>query len=348
MTPRRSSPSGRPTITDVAALAGVSPGAVSKTFNGTGSISPATGERIREAARKLNWTPSASAVALRRARSQTVGLVLNRQSQSSSLSTTTADLITGLESVFAEHEYSLLLHLFTRDQGEEAALYRRLADSRRVDGVVLTDSTIGDQRYGLMRDLGMPAVLVGTPWGDDPIPHLPTEGDGGLGAVAEHLLGLGHRRIAYIGGPEDRVQAGIRRQAFQGALGAAGITAHPVVATRSYSADESAELTRTVLDATPRPTAIVYGNDIMAIAGMTIAREAGLRVPEDISIVGYDGSSIARWTQPQLATVQRNVVQRGRVAAAILLRQLGETVEGSFDLAHPHLVEGRSTGPAPS
>jgi DNA-binding LacI/PurR family transcriptional regulator len=343
--PSRKRVSGRPTISDVAALAGVSPAAVSKVFNGTGSISTATEARIREAARKLNWTPSATAVALRTAKSQTIGLVLNRQSQTSALSATSAELITGLESVLSEHDYGLLLHLFTREQGEEAALYRRLADSRRVDGIVLTDSSIGDQRYTLMRDLHMPAVLVGVPWQADPIPHLPDDGDGGLSEVAGHLLELGHRRIAYIGGPEDRVQAGARRTGFERALAAGGVLASPVLAATSYSPAEAAAFTRELVTLADRPTAIVYGNDTMAIAGMRAARDAGLSIPGDLSIVGYDGSSLSEWTEPQLTTVQRNVVQRGRVAAALLLRQLGEHVDGDFELAPPHLVVRDSTAP---
>jgi DNA-binding LacI/PurR family transcriptional regulator len=343
--PPRRRASGRPTIADVAMLAGVSPGAVSKTFNGTGSISAATELRIREAARKLNWRPSATAVALRTARSQTVGLVLNRQTSTSALSPTSAELITGLESVLAEHDYGLLLHLFTRDQGEEAALYRRLADSRRVDGIILTDSSVGDQRYSLMRELHMPAVLVGVPWRDDEIPHLPDDGDGGLSQVAHHLLSLGHRRIAYIGGPSARVQADARRAGFERALLEAGIMPAPVVSTTSYSPEEAAAHTAKILASDNRPTAIVYGNDSMAIAGMRAARSAGVSVPGELSIVGYDGSSQSEWTDPQLTTVQRNVVQRGRVAAAILLRQLGEDVAGDFTLSPPHLVVRGSTAP---
>ncbi len=348
MTPRARRGSGRPTISDVATLAGVSSAAVSKAFNKTGSVSAATEQRIRDAARKLNWTPSATAKALRTARSQTVGLVLNRQSATSSLSPTSSELITGLESVLTEHEYGLLLHLFTRDQGEEAALYRRLADSRRVDGIILTDSSIGDTRYELMRELGMPAVLVGVPWRDDAIPHLPDGGDGGLGDVARHLIDLGHRRIAYIGGPEDRVQAGARRAGFVRALEGAGIAPSHVLAASSYSPTESAAFTQLVLEASDRPTAIVYGNDAMAIAGMRAARGLGLGVPQDVSIVGYDGSSMSEWSEPQLTTVQRNVVQRGRVAAALLLRQLGVEVDGDFDLALPHLVVRGSTAPPPA
>lgn len=337
----------RATIADVATLAGVSPGAVSKALNGTGSISAATEKRIREAARLLNWRPSATAVALRTARSQTVGLVLNRQSQASTLSPTSAELITGIDSVLGEYGYGLLLHLFTRDQGEEASLYRRLADSRRVDGIVLTDSSIGDQRYALMRELRMPAVLVGVPWQGDEIPHLPDDGDGGLSDVAAHLIELGHRRIAYIGGPEDRVQAGARRTGFERGLAAAGVVPSPVLAASTYSPAEAAEFTTDVLAAADRPTAIVYGNDAMAIAGMRAARVAGLRVPGDVSIVGYDGSSISEWTEPQLTTVQRNVVQRGRAAAAILLRQLGEKVPDDITLAPPHLVVRASTTAPP-
>lgn len=342
---KRNDRPSRTTISDVAALAGVSAGAVSKAFNGTGSISKATEARIRDAARKLNWRPSATAVALRTAKSQTVGLVLNRQTRTSTLSPTSSELITGIESMLGEHDYGLLLHLFTRDQGEETALYRRLVGSRRVDGIILTDSAIGDARYALMRELNIPAVLVGVPWKGDPIPHLPGEGDGGMSAVARHLLDLGHRRIGYVGGPEDRVQVGARRAGFEQELAKAGIVPSPVVSASAYSPAEAAQATSAMLNQSDRPTAIVYGNDAMAIAGMRAARVAGLSLPDDLSVVGYDGSSASEWTEPQLTTVQRNVVQRGRAAAAILLRQLGEEISGDHDPAPPHLLIRASTAP---
>lgn len=335
--------SGRPTITDVAALAGVSRAAVSKVFNGTGSISEPTAVRIREAARKLNWTPSPAAVALRRSRAQTVGLVLNRGADQLELGVNTEALISGLEFVLSTKEYGLLLYEFDFDSDHEASFYRRLADARRVDGVILVDSTVGDTRFQLMRDIGLSAVLLGTPWREDPIPYLDSVPPGaGVGESVEHLVELGHRRIAYIGGPDARTQALLRREAFDVAMADAGLTPTAVVAT-DYTPREAARYTEQVLGLAEPPTAIMYGGDMMAIAGMQIARRRGLRLPEDLSITGFDGLSIGEWMEPQLTTVRRDPVQRGRAIAALLLRILGEDVAEDYPLPQQTLVVRRST-----
>jgi len=334
--------SPRPTIGDVAALAGVSRTAVSHVFNATGSISAPTAERIREAARKLNWTPSSAAVALRRARAQAIGLVLTRGN--TELGLATEALISGIESVLSPLEYGLLLYEFDDDRAREAAFYRKLADARRVDGVVLVDSVIGDLRFDLVRELHLPAVLLGTPWHPDPIPHIDPDSPGsGVAETVAHLLDLGHRAIAYVGGPADRSQALARRTAFEKAVGDAGITPIAVLDT-DYTARVAAGLTGELLDAADRPTAIVYAGDLMAIAGMQVARRRGLRLPEDLSIVGFDGLAIGELMEPELTTVTRDPVGRGRAAASMLLRLLGEDLPQHPVPPH-ELVVRRSTAP---
>jgi DNA-binding LacI/PurR family transcriptional regulator len=338
--------SNRVTIADVAALAGVSRGAVSQVFNGTGSISGATAQRIRDAAAKLNWTPSATAVALRRSRSTTVGLVLADSTSEIEISGSSSALITGLESVLSSHGYGLLLYVFGHSIDEEGATYRKLAHARRVDGVVLTNSRVADPRFELLRSLELPAVLVGRPWTDDPVPHLDAESPGaGVAESVEHLLALGHTRIAYIGGPEDLVLPLERRAALERSLRERRLSPMATIATR-YSAHEAARHTAELLDLATPPTAVMYGSDGMAIAGMKVAKEKGFRVPDDLSIVGYDGLSIGQWVEPELTTVQRNGRERGRAAAAALLRLLGEQLDGEYALSAPQLVVRGSTGPA--
>lgn len=338
--------SGRPTIADVAALAGVSRAAVSKVFNGTGSISEPTKQRVRDAAKKLNWTPSPAAVALRRSRAQTIGLVLNRSWDTYEVGSVNGALISGIESVLAPRDFGLLLYLFDRNAEEEAAFYTRLADARRVDGVLLTDSLIGDTRPGLMRSLELPAVLLGTPWRDDPIPHLDAEPPGaGIQESVRHLLELGHRRMAYIGGPEDNVSTKLRQQGFVAALAEAGTSPVAVIET-NYSARVAAAKTAELLDRPDRPTAILYGTDPMAIAGMRTAQQSGLEIPRDFSVIGFDGLPFGEWTEPQLTTVQRDGLLRGRCAAQMLLEILGEEVVQE-PLRAPQLIIRQSTGPAP-
>ncbi|MCW4459800.1 LacI family DNA-binding transcriptional regulator [Microbacterium sp. MPKO10] len=340
----------RPTIADVAQLAGVSRSAVSQVFNGRGAISEPTRERIRDAAKKLNWSPSATAVALRRARAQTLGLVLHSSNPAamSDIGGSSASLIAGIESVLSPRDYGLLLYIFSTNSEEELNAYRRLADARRVDGVFLTDSRIGDTRFDLVRSLGLPAVLVGTPWTDDPIPHLDVDDAGsGIESVVSHLVGLGHSKIAYIGGPNDRVQPILRRSAFERALSSAGLVSLGTIAT-DYSAGAASEHTTRLLTQATRPTAIVYGSDGMALAGIKAARRHGLSVPEDLSVVGYDGLALGEWVEPELTTVRRDATQRGRAAATTLLQMLGEEVDEIPAIGAAELVVRGSTGSAPA
>ena len=342
--PRRN---GRATISDVAALAGVSPGAVSKVFNGNGRISEATSQRIRDAARELNWTPNPAAIALRTSRAQAIGLVLNSSSEFPDVGAASVGLISGIESILAPREYGLLLNVFMVGSHDETTFYRNLAERQRMDGVILTNSRIDDSRFDLMREVGLPAVLVGTPWKPDVVEFIDSDPpNAGIPESVQHLVELGHRNIAYIGGPSEFVLPNIRRSAFEDTLTALGLAPHSVISTE-YSPAAAAEETAHLLDLAHPPTAIMYGTDSMAIAGMRTAQSRGLRVPEDLSVVGYEGMQVGEWVDPQLTTVQRFAVQRGRAAAAKLIRLLGETVTEDVPLEKPVLVVRASTGRAP-
>ncbi|WP_323961898.1 substrate-binding domain-containing protein [Arthrobacter sp. JZ12] len=160
------------------------------------------------------------------------------------------------------------------------------------------------------------------------------------------MVDFGHRRIAYIGGPAESVLPSIRRNAFEDTLASLGLKPHAVINTR-YSPAKAASETARLLDEPESPTAIMYGTDTMAIAGMRTAQSRGLHVPRDLSVVGFEGLQIGEWIDPQLTTVQRFAVQRGRAAAAKLIGLLGETVAEEVPLEKPVLVVRGSTGPAP-
>lgn len=344
--PVRTARSRRATISDVAALAGVSTAAVSQVFNGTGKISRATSERIREAARSLDWAPSPTATALRSSRTHTLGLVLNRP-RDLEIGPSSPALISGIESILAPRRYGLLLYLIDRDLEEETRTYRELSMNRRVDGVVLTDSRLGDPRFALMRELGLPAVLLGTPASDDPVPHIDSDPPGaGVDDAVHHLLELGHRRLAYVGGPADRMQARARQEMFEETVRGAGLS--PVaVLPGEYSPESGAELTGRLLDLADPPTGIVYGADPMAMGALAVAHRRGVRVPEDLSVVGFDGLPVGEWLHPSLTTVQRDHVQRGRAVATLLLGLLGESIEDPPTLRRPFLVVRDSSSAPP-
>lgn len=287
----------RPTIKAVAAAAGVSTAAVSQAVNGTGRISEATRRRVLDAAAELGWSPSASASALRRARTRTIALVVRRPTDVLGADPHFSELITGLEGELAPRGYGLLLHLVA-DMAQESALYERLAAEGRIDGAVLTDARADDPRPRLLRSLGLPAVLLGAPDPASPVPGVGLgQQDAGVREAVAHLLELGHRRFAYIAGPSDLVHTGLRRAAFEDALAGAGL--RPVAVRHTdFSERAAVAVTEELLGLADRPTALVFSNDSMAVCGVGTAQRGGLLVPGDVSVVGYDNLPLGRWLHP--------------------------------------------------
>ncbi len=317
----------RLTIADVARTAGVSASAVSFAFNGRPGVSEATRQRILSTADELGWAPSSGARALARDHADAVGLVITRAPRLLSADPFFPAFTSGVESELEHRGYALLLQVVS-DPAAEAARYRQLARRGRVDGVFLTDLRITDDRITLLLELSLPAVTLGRPAQPSPFPAVVLDDQVGIAAAVDHLVDLGHTRIALVNGPRDYLHVRHRRDAWARALAARGVARGPTV-TADFTAAGGAGATRRLLARPDRPTAIVYTNDVMAIAGIGAAAEAGLRVPEDLSVTGYDDIELAAAIRPPLTTVRGDPVLWGRRATVALL----------------DLIERRATGP---
>ncbi|WP_030743009.1 LacI family DNA-binding transcriptional regulator [Streptomyces sp. NRRL F-5135] len=337
----------RPTIKAVAAEAGVSTATVSQAVNGTGRISDATRRRVLEAATRLGWSPSASATALRRARTRTIALVVRRPTDVLGADPHFSELITGLEGELSPRGYGLLLHLVA-DMPQESTLYERLVAEGRIDGAVLTDARADDPRPRLLRGLGLPAVLLGAPARGSAVPGVGLGQQGaGVREAVDHLLELGHTRVAYVAGPAELLHTRLRRTAFEEALAEQGL--RPVAVRHTDFTEEAAvAVTKDLLALPDRPTALVFPNDSMAVCGIGTAQRAGLRVPGDLSVVGYDNLPLGRWLHPRLTTVDQQVQRVGAAAALTLLARCGEDVSPAVLDGRPRLVVRESTGPLPT
>ena len=342
----------RPTISDIAALSGVSKASVSKSVNGQDGVSEATRRRVLEVAARLGWRPSARAVALTRGGSGAVGFLINRAPDLLSGDPYFVDLLSGIERKLAQHGYWLLLQIGHHSTEEkERAAYADLAASQRVDGVFLTETRIGDPRFDTVRELNLPAVVVSRPWAHAALPWVGSANPGGgIEDAVQHLAELGHRKIAYVTGPQDRSHVLYRTEAFLTAAAKHGLSV--VGMPRSdFSAEGGARTTLELMDQIERPSAIIYDNDIMAVAGSQAASSRGLSTPDDLSIVGHDDMSMSRWLTPALTTVRQDVIQLGEMCAMRLLLELGAPVQepphGWQAMPDPALVIRGSTGPAP-
>ncbi|HEX7187128.1 MAG TPA: LacI family DNA-binding transcriptional regulator [Actinomycetes bacterium] len=333
----------RTTISDVARSAGVSKGAVSFALNGRPGVAPDTRARILAVAADLGWTPSHPARALAASRALAVGLVIARPPETLGADPFFPAFIAGIEATISPLGQSLVLQVVP-DQQRELEGYRRLAADGRVDGVFLTDLRIDDPRPALLAELGLPAVLIGPHCVDGGGPCVAVDDRPGIAAAVAHLVALGHRLIAHVGGPEEFVHGTSRRAAWADALRDHGLPEGPY-ALADFSALGGAEATRSLLDRHDPPTAIVYANDLMAIAGMALATARGLDVPADLSITGFDDTEVAAHLQPPLTSVRTDAYGWGRAAADRLMAVIDGRDAPNLTLTPPHLVIRASIAP---
>ena len=330
-----------PTIADVARRAGVSKGAVSFALNGRSGVSSQTRDRILAAAHELNWQPSHRARSLSVSQAFAFGLVLARPPELLGADPFFPLFIAGVETVLADAGYSLLLQVVADDAREERG-YRNLAAQGRVDGVLVTDLRVRDRRIRLLADLGLPAVTLNRPEGRSPFPAICLEDRVGIQQAVQHLVGLGHRRIAHVSGPLSFTHGRHRRDAWRDALTDAGLRPGPLVES-DFSAAGGAAATEQLLDNADPPSAIVYGNDLMAIAGLGVAHSRRVRVPTDLSLTGFDGAELGSYVHPPLTTVRTDPFGWGRAAAtALLAATRGESVN-DVELPPPQLETRAST-----
>lgn len=336
-------PNRRPTIDDVARQAGVSKTTVSFALNGVPRVADQTRERVLRAARDLGWQPSQRARSLSVSRAFAFGLVLARPADLIGTDPFFPAFIAGAETVLSPAGHSMLLQVLP-DAATEEDGYRRLAAEDRVDGVFVTDLRPDDSRVSLLTELGVPAVTLNRPDIPSRFPAICHDDALGITAAVDHLVSLGHRRIAHVAGPDQFLHGTRRRAAWLDALAAAGLPAGPIV-VGDFTASGGAAATRVLLDGPEPPTAIVYASDLMALAGLAAAQERGLSVPADLSITGFDDIELAAYVHPPLTTVRTDPFGWGKAAAGALLDLVAGHDVPDVELPATSLLRRKSTGP---
>ncbi|MEV5962814.1 LacI family DNA-binding transcriptional regulator [Kribbella sp. NPDC051952] len=335
----------RVTIKEIARRCGVSQGAVSYALNNQPGVSAATRARVLKVAAELEWVPNRAARQLSAARSETFGLVLARSAQTLVEEPYFMGFVGGVQSVLSDKSYALALQVVA-DLDEEQATYRKWAAERRVDGVIVVDLRVDDPRIPLLRKLGLPAVLVGDPALADGMPCVWTDGTAAMNAALDYVASLGHRSAARVAGPPEYGDVWIRDRAFDVAVRRLDLEGQ--VCHTDFSAVEGAAATRELLTVGPRPTAIIYDNDLMAVAGLAVVQGLGLRTPDDVTLVAWDDSTLCRITHPALTAMSHNIVGYG----AEVTHRLLDLLNGARPQAHlystPLLIVRDSSGRPPS
>jgi DNA-binding LacI/PurR family transcriptional regulator len=330
----------KPTIEDVARSAGVSKGLVSLTLNGRPGVAPATRERINAAADALGWRPNLTARSLTNHRAYSLGLIVRRDPQTFEVDPFFAAFVAGVEEVLAPQGMVLVLSIVPNST-TEADTYRRLSADNRVDGFLITDLLDDDPRIDLVSGLGGSAVTLGKPDDRNPFPAITRDYDDGIRALMMHLHSLGHTRIAHVAGDERMQHARRRLERYAQIAEQLGIEA--TVESADFSPESGARATRRLLDRADPPSAIVFANDPMAIAGIAVAHERGLSLPAELSIAGMDGTDMGRYVYPTLTTLDNDPAGWGRAAAETLLTLIDAGSAANVALPAAALIPRAST-----
>ena len=330
---------GRPTLETVAVAAGVSSATVSKVLNDRGDVAAATRSRVQQLLDQLGYVPPGRPVGSRSAEGR----------RSIELVFTALDSPYSVEILRGVASSPMDVVVSSRTERSRAWSSGLISAGRSGAIIVTSELTQSDQRK--FARAHVPYVLI-DPAAELPDPKVATVGAtnwaGGLSAV-QHLLGLGHRRIAVIGGPVAMLCCQARLSGYSSALASAGIEVDPVlVRNGDFHHVGGYQAARELFELADPPTAIFAGSDEQAFGVAEAARVTGRRIPEDLSVVGFDDLAISRWFSPPLTTVRQPLVEMGRIAAEMLLAMIdGQEPRGRQVELATELVVRSSTAPPP-
>jgi LacI family transcriptional regulator len=322
------------TIRDVARAAGVSVATVSRVLNGSDPVSSATRERVLAAAAELDYVPHSGARSLSTRRTDTIGVILpDLHGEFFS------ELIRGIDLATRARGLHLLLSHSHGDPNEATTVLRAMRS--RVDAMVVMSPYADEGVLGAALGGRTPVVLIGNGGAFGGHPRFDIDNHAGAYAMTVHLLEAGYRRIAFVSGPPANIEAARRLAGYRDALAAYGQLVEQVV-QGDFSEPSGYRATRRLL-AESRPEAIFAGNDMMALGCLQALREAGLRVPEDIALAGFDDIPIARFVDPPLTSVGVPIAELGRQAVECCAQILATGEACASRTFRPELVVRAST-----
>ena len=331
-------------ITAVAKRARVSTATVSRTINGSANVSPETAERVRQAVEALAFYPDINARALGSGRSSLYGLII-----SDITNPFFPELVRAFEDVAVEHGQEVLIANTNYDPRRMETCVTRMLQ-RKVDGVAIMTSEMDERLIEVFSRRDIPLVFMDTGRSGPGISCVSMDYPAGVLAAIDYLTSLGHRRIAFISGPMSLASARIRYHAFSEGLRQHELSPEPhMIQEGNHRVDGGHAAMRRILVAGPPPTAVLASNDLTAIGAMGALFEHGLRVPHDISVIGYDDIQISAYTNPALTTLRLPRTELATVAFRSLYNSRdpadGRHRHGDDHIFQPQLIVRQSTGP---
>lgn len=327
------------TMKDIARLAGVSTSTVSHVINKSRYVSDEIAERVNKAAQDLNYAPSALARSLKMNRTRTIGMLVT-----TSTNPFFGEVVKGVERSCYHKGYNLILCNTEGDSQRMQASINTLLQ-KRVDGLLLMCSTLEGERIDVFeRYPDIPVVVMD--WGPMLFPSDKIQDNSLRGGyiAANYLIECGHKEIGCITGPLNRHQAQMRYEGYKRAVLEAGLDIYPNwIVESDFECEGGYEAFNKMLAKGPLPSAIFVSNDMMAMGVINAANEKGIRIPEDLSLMGYDDIHIARFMSPALTTIHQPKYRLGKAAVDTLLARLeNEALEPQIVQLEPTLVVRKS------
>lgn len=328
-------------IKDVARHANVSISTVSHVVNRTRFVSDKARQDVEAAIRALGYVPSAVARSLKSNTTRTLGMLIPNCSNPYF-----AEIVRSVEDHCFASGYTLIL-CNTDDEPLRQGVYLKVLAEKRVDGLIIISTGEDSDLQDLLQGLTTPTVLL-----DREVTHVhcdlvETANVQGGQMATEHLVALGHQRIACIGGPAELSPSAQRIQGWRNALAAAALEAKDLLWHSDFSSQGGFNAMQEILQSGHQPSAVFVCNDLMGIGALSAAHEAGLRIPQDLSVIGFDDIELARFTSPPLTTIVQPKQRIGRLAVDMLLERIqGGRLDTKQVLLQPELIVRASTASA--
>jgi LacI family transcriptional regulator len=327
------------TIKDVARKANVSIATVSRVLNNQGGYSPKTKEKVLAAIKELGYQPNALARGLINKRTKTIGILFPEVSNMFA-----SKILHGVENVVNEQGSSVIV-CNTASNGEKTMKYLQVLHEKRIDGVIFVSEVISDEYYKMLESMNIPIVLISTESYRYSLPYVKVNDRHAAYTATEFLIQKGHRKIGMISGNKNDMIAGQPRiDGYKEALLHNGIDIKEnyIVSCKGFGFKDGFYILPRLLHQAPDITAIFAASDEMAMGVISAAYKLGIKIPDDISIIGYDNLPLAEMAIPPLTTVAQPLEEMGEMAASMLFEMMdtGRTVESRI---MPHQIIERET-----
>lgn len=327
-------------IKDIALAAGVSHSTVSRALQQSRLVNPRTAEKIRSLAQQMGYRASAVARGLATKRTNTIGVVVTTIADPF-----VAEVVGGIEETANDHGYSAFLASSKAEPDREVKVVRSFQE-HRVDGIVVTSSRVGALYVSMLSEMRVPIVLINNQRPGEFVHSVMIANVEASREAVAHLIGLGHRRIAYLGDRHGHQSDTERFAGYREALEQADLPFLPELVVHGDGRPEGGEQAMEKLLALPEPpTAVFCYNDMSALGALKRIRDAGLKVPEDVSVAGFDDLFVAQYTEPPLTTVRQPKRRMGRLAMETLLKLMAGASSEEHIRVPGELIVRESTAP---